>query len=209
MGVTMVKKNMLVLWLPAVLSLLLALGTATVFSACGPIDPSSGGGMSGMGAPSSGEKMEKMQEKDSCKCGMDSCDECKKSDSSEKCDSMKSSENGMNKMDNQAPKEMKQEKKWMRCHRVQNIVVMCAIVMAVIFILSAFINGREVGFLLNVIGALISAVTIFIPGNILPMCKMQTMRCYTVMQPFVRVMCALIIIAAIVNIVFNYKKKNS
>ena len=42
------------------------------------------------------------------------------------------------------------------------------------------------------LGIVGSIVVFLLPETILPMCMMRTMRCYTVMQPFVRIMAVMI-----------------
>ena len=44
-----------------------------------------------------------------------------------------------------------------------------------------------------------------IPGTLVTMCMMNTMRCYAVMQPFVRVMSVLVIISGAAGILAGRK----
>ena len=89
--------------------------------------------------------------------------------------------------------EMKEDGTWMRCHSAQDTVVLCALILFAVLLLQAFLRQRIVRLILGVTG-IIGAVLIFwIPGHLMPMCMMHTMRCYTRFQPFVRIMAALIL----------------
>ena len=51
-------------------------------------------------------------------------------------------------------------------------------------------KGVRIG--LQLLAVIASVVLFFVPGGICPMCMMKNMRCYTVFQPFTRVMTVLI-----------------
>ena len=80
----------------------------------------------------------------------------------------------------------------MHCHQCQNSVAASAAGLAVFFGTAAFIKNKGVRLALQVLCLLGAVVVFFIPGVICPMCMMRTMRCYTVFQPYVRIMSALI-----------------
>ena len=100
--------------------------------------------------------------------------------------------------------EIKEDGTWMPCHDVQNAVVLGGGLLTVLFIVSAVVKNKKI----RIVGAgLIGAAVIFLlPGTLMPMCMMHTMRCYTVMQPFVRIMCALIVILSLYQTVLSIKK---
>lgn len=81
---------------------------------------------------------------------------------------------------------------WMQCHSCQNTVAAGAGGLALLFGASAFVKNRSLRLALQALGVVGAAVTFFIPGGICPMCMMRTMRCYTVFQPFVRIMSVLV-----------------
>ena len=94
------------------------------------------------------------------------------------------------------PCEMKEDGTWMHCHDVQTAVITGSIILTVLLSAAAVIKNRWVkliGYGVTVIGA---AVMFFLPGDIMEMCMMHTMRCYAVMRPFVRIMCVLTAISA-------------
>jgi len=95
----------------------------------------------------------------------------------------------------------------MHCHSTQDTVILCAVILSAVLLFHAFLHQRILRMILNVIGVA-GAVSIFlIPGNLMPMCMMHTMRCYTLFQPFVRIMTVLICLVSIVNIIRLCKGK--
>lgn len=95
---------------------------------------------------------------------------------------------------------MKDDGTWMHCHAARNAVALCGAVITVLLALAAFMQNQIAKVVLNA-AALVGAVVAFlIPGNIMPMCMMTTMRCYSVMQPFVRIMTVIIAAASAAGI---------
>ncbi|MCR5090550.1 MAG: DUF4418 family protein [Oscillospiraceae bacterium] len=97
--------------------------------------------------------------------------------------------------------ERKDDGTWMHCHAAQNDVVIAGLAMFVVFVVAAFIRNRTANVILNLAGIGGSVVTMLIPGTLVGMCMMRTMRCYTVMQSYVRIMVVLIIISALINVI--------
>lgn len=81
---------------------------------------------------------------------------------------------------------------WMHCHHCQNTVAASGGGLLVLFGASSLITNRAARLAVQVVATIGSVVVFFVPGVICPMCMMRTMRCYTVFQPYVRVMSALI-----------------
>ncbi len=102
---------------------------------------------------------------------------------------------------------MKEDGTWMRCHSAQDTVVLCAVILSAILLFQAFLHQRILRIVLNAIGVTGSIATFLIPGNLMPMCMMHTMRCYTLFRPFVRIMTVLICLVSIVIIIRLYKEK--
>ena len=75
---------------------------------------------------------------------------------------------------------MKEDGTWMKCHTVQEAVIIAGLIAALWFLTAALIRHHVVRVLFY------------------PMCMLQTMRCYTIMQPFVRIMAAAAAIASAV-----------
>lgn len=130
------KKPSVLSFVPAVISLLLAIGVMTVFVACGPKDDGT----------------------------------------------------------------------WMHCHDAQIAVAVCGAVVTVVFVLAAFLKGGA-RVALYVVGAIGCVVVLLLPGLIMPMCMMDTMRCHAVMAPFTRIMAALGGITGIVNAVLVHRER--
>ena len=65
-------------------------------------------------------------------------------------------------------------------------------------------HGIKAGLLLS---ALFTAVLGFlIPGTVIDLCRMATMRCRAVMQPAMRILCVLIAISALIGMILESKK---
>lgn len=87
---------------------------------------------------------------------------------------------------------MKDDGMWMKCHGAQTTVAKLGGVMTALFLLAALLRNRALKTILYGLGIVGSIVLFLIPETIMPMCMMRTMRCYTVMQPFVRIMAVMI-----------------
>ena len=96
---------------------------------------------------------------------------------------------------------VKEDGSWMRCHSAQTLVTICAVALSAFLLLPAFIRQKTLKIVLNGIGIAGSAAIFLIPGKLMPMCMMRTMRCYTLFQPFVRIMAALIACCCIIQII--------
>ncbi len=96
---------------------------------------------------------------------------------------------------------VKEDGSWMRCHSAQTTVTLCAVLLSVFLVLPAFIRKRALRIVLNGIGIAGSIAVFLIPGKLMPMCMMRTMRCYTLFQPFVRIMAVLVACCCLIQIV--------
>ncbi len=93
---------------------------------------------------------------------------------------------------------MKDDGTWMKCHGAQTAVAKLGGAMTVLFLLAAVLRNKALKTTLFGLGIVGSVVVFLIPETILPMCMMRTMRCYTVMQPFVRIMAVLIAASGVI-----------
>ncbi|MBE6475431.1 MAG: DUF4418 family protein [Actinomyces succiniciruminis] len=82
---------------------------------------------------------------------------------------------------------------WMHCHDCQNAVAAGGAGLLVLFGASAWVKNPPLRIALQVVATVGGVVVFLIPGVICPLCMMRTMRCYTVFQPFVRIMAVLIV----------------
>ena len=96
---------------------------------------------------------------------------------------------------------VKEDGSWMRCHSAQTTVTLCAVLLSVFLVLPAFIRQKALRIVLNGIGIAGSIAIFLIPGKLMPMCMMRTMRCYTLFQPFVRIMAILVVCSCLIQIV--------
>ncbi len=95
---------------------------------------------------------------------------------------------------------------WMHCHTAQIYVAAGAALLCILFLISMLLKKQAVCIATGILGAIGNILILFIPGSLVPMCMMHTMRCYTVMQPFVRIMAAAIAFFCILS-VFQTRKK--
>ena len=76
---------------------------------------------------------------------------------------------------------MKEDGTWMHCHKAQNAVVAAGAAMFVLLLIAAFVKNRMVRIALYGI-------------------CVDTMRCYAVMQPFVRIMSGGVLVCSAIRI---------
>jgi len=96
---------------------------------------------------------------------------------------------------------------WMHCHTAQNAAAAGGFLLCILFVICIFVHVSGFRAALYAVGIVGAAVEFMIPGSIVSMCMMNTMRCYAVMQPYVRVMSVLTIVASAVNIVGVLKNR--
>ena len=100
--------------------------------------------------------------------------------------------------------EPKADGSYMLCHWAGQVVIGLGGVMAVIALARFFVNAEvQKGLSLALIP--LAVFTAYIPNNIIPLCKMETMQCQAIFKPSVFLVSALIIISAVANIFFNRK----
>lgn len=78
---------------------------------------------------------------------------------------------------------IKEDGSWMRCHSAQTTVTLCAMLLSVFLVLPTFIRQKTLRIVLNGIGIAGSIAIFLIPGKLMPMCMMRTMRCYRRNEP--------------------------
>ena len=91
-----------------------------------------------------------------------------------------------------------EEGMWMHCHTAQMSVCWLGLAAAVSSVLLLLLKSRGAGILLHLVNIVLAAAAVLMPGTIIHMCSMTTMRCYAVMKPFALVMGVLI---AAVNLI--------
>ena len=90
---------------------------------------------------------------------------------------------------------MKEDGTCMRCHGAQNVVELVGFLLFFLFSFGAIFKSRGLKLFLFAAGVIGAAVLFFVPGDIMPLCMMKTMRCHEVFQPFVRLVSAVIVVS--------------
>mgnify|MGYP002859955901 CR=1 FL=1 len=94
---------------------------------------------------------------------------------------------------------------WMNCHNAQMQVFVTAIVITIIAVVNIFLNNKKINLCLGIVGVILAVLAAIVPGIITHLCMMNTMRCHTIMRPYVVVLSVLFIIAQVLLIVFGLK----
>lgn len=94
----------------------------------------------------------------------------------------------------------KEDGTWMHCHSAWKAVVILAAVMLVLSAAKLGLRQPAASAAIDIAVIVLAAVTTLIPGNIVSMCMMHTMRCWSVLRPGVIVFCVLILLAAALDI---------
>lgn len=101
----------------------------------------------------------------------------------------------------------KDDGSWMTCHWAGNAVAGLAAVLAVTAIAHLVISNAKMKIGLSIALIPIAVLTALVPGHLIQICMMETMRCHVVMRPSAIVMAILIVAAAVFDIVVYRKKK--
>lgn len=105
-----------------------------------------------------------------------------------------------------APCGPKDDGSWMTCHWAGQAITGIAAVLLVISVIHLLVKESKVkqGLAIAMIPmALFSAI---LPGNMIGLCMMNTMRCHSVMHPATIVMSVLMIAAAVLDLIMQRKK---
>ena len=96
---------------------------------------------------------------------------------------------------------------WMTCHWAGQAVTGLAAVLFAISLIHLFIQKTEIkqGLSLAMIPA--AVLTALLPGNLISLCMMNTMRCHSLMRPFVIVMGILYAVSGCVKLVLDRRRE--
>lgn len=99
------------------------------------------------------------------------------------------------------------EEHTMVCHWAQIAVTSVAAVLAVISLIAVVIPDEKIktGVLTAVIP--VSVLTFLIPGTLIHLCMMESMRCISVFRPAVRIFAAVILITALAEVISSLAAK--
>ena len=99
----------------------------------------------------------------------------------------------------------KEDGGWMTCHWAGQALRGIAAAMVVLAALRLFVSqGAQRGLDLSL--AVLSVLSACVPGRLIGMCMMHTMRCHRLMTPFALVMAALTILLAGIDLLQGWKK---
>ncbi len=87
------------------------------------------------------------------------------------------------------------EGRHMACHWAQNAVTLAGAVLTVQSVIRIFIHDKGIKAGLSVGIFTLALSVIFLPGTVIDLCMMETMRCHTVFKP------AVIVIASVLTVV--------
>lgn len=104
-----------------------------------------------------------------------------------------------------APCGPKEDGSWMTCHWAGQAVSGAAAVLLCLAVAHLLVRNRGVKAGLSMAMIPTAALTMLIPGKLIHMCMMQSMRCHSVMKPGVIVCAVLTILAA----VFDLTRQNA
>ena len=77
---------------------------------------------------------------------------------------------------------------WMHCHDAQMAVFFISVAITALSLAGVFLKNKGIQLVCSVLAVMLAAVAVLVPGNIITMCMMETMRCNAVLKPFVRIM---------------------
>lgn len=104
------------------------------------------------------------------------------------------------------PCEPMEDGGWMTCHWAGQAVAGIAAVLLVISILHIVVSNAQMKSGLSMAAIPMAVLAAIIPGHLINLCMMDTMRCHAVMTPGTIVMSVLVIAAAVFDIVVNRKR---
>ncbi|MBQ6385713.1 MAG: DUF4418 family protein [Lachnospiraceae bacterium] len=92
----------------------------------------------------------------------------------------------------------KEDGTWMHCHTAQNDIALAGAVIFVLLVAAALIKNRRLSAALFAAAALGCVIVVLIPGTLVSMCMMTTMRCHAVMKMFARIMGVLTAVSSLI-----------
>ncbi len=101
---------------------------------------------------------------------------------------------------------MKEDGTWMRCHSARDLSLLLSLGISALLLTAALVPSRHLRLALYLLSLVGCVVLFLVPGSISSMCMMKTMRCYTVMQPFVRVMAVLTALTILIPLIRVFRK---
>lgn len=105
----------------------------------------------------------------------------------------------------------KEDGTWMACHSVQIHLLWIGTFLILLSMVAFFVKILVVNLCLCILRLILTCLGALLPG-FSTMCMMDTMRCHSVMTPFVRIMCVLISLVMLIRVIneirdIRYQKK--
>ena len=100
----------------------------------------------------------------------------------------------------------KDDGSYMHCHMVQLIAACMGICIACVSIISFFIKNKTFVIILRVASMIMAVITIVLPFAT-KMCMMNTMRCHSVMKPFLLITGIIIIILSVISLITIFRDR--
>ena len=107
-----------------------------------------------------------------------------------------------------ACKEPMDDGMWMSCHYAQMYVFADAVVIVILSLIGVFVNNYKVRICCDFIEMALTVLAALIPGVLVGLCMMDTMRCRALFRPFTIVVSAILLVTIIVKTVFDFKRQN-
>ena len=95
---------------------------------------------------------------------------------------------------------------WMTCHWAGQAIKGLAAVLVGISLIHGFVSNPHVKIGVSLAAIPVAVLTVLIPGGLIQMCMMNTMRCHAVMRPGATIFSVVTIAAAIFDIFCQRKK---
>ncbi len=96
---------------------------------------------------------------------------------------------------------------WMNCHYAQLYIFYIAIAISSFSLAYMFIKSKIVKLIIDIIIIFLAILQTLVPGNIIALCSLYSMRCYTVMKPFSIIMGVILVLLSIIKIVATLREK--
>ncbi len=102
---------------------------------------------------------------------------------------------------------MQDDGTWMNCHNAQLYIFYIGIAITVLSLAYIFIRRQIVKFMIDIIVIFLAILQAIVPGYVVGLCSLYSMRCYTVLKPFSIIMGVILVLLSVIKIVSILKKK--
>ncbi len=102
--------------------------------------------------------------------------------------------------------DIKEDGTWMRCHDARNLALWISLGLSALLLAAALLPGRVLSMILFGVSLAGCILLFLVPGTLRPLCMMKTMHCYTMMQPFVRIMASLTGLSSLLLLIRTMRK---